>query len=91
MTMTTDLSDLHQAIEQLPESALPKLTRFIRALLAETRDKQANMVESLQEVEPSPISYAELTEREELNGWLKLAESSYSFWDNEKDAAYDAL
>lgn len=90
MTMTTDLSELHQTIDQLPESMLPKLTRFIRALLAESRQKQG-AIELSQEVVPSDISYAELLERSELNGWLKLSESSYSFWDNEKDAAYDAL
>jgi hypothetical protein len=28
---------------------------------------------------------------EEMRQWLALSESSFSFWDNEKDAAYDAL
>ena len=26
-----------------------------------------------------------------LSAWLKIAEPSFEFWDNEKDAAYDEL
>ncbi len=33
----------------------------------------------------------EYLEKEELKEWSKLSESSYAFWDNQKDAAYDFL
>ena len=32
-----------------------------------------------------------LTERQESLEWLRAAEPAFSFWDNEVDAAYDAL
>lgn len=94
MTIATELSDLHQAIDQLPESAIPKLARYLRALLVETHHKQVSSeekVENQENREPSDFSYAEYAEREELRAWLNISEPSYSFWDNEKDAAYDAL
>lgn len=32
-----------------------------------------------------------MADRIELLGWLKVAESSFSEWDNEEDAVYDRL
>lgn len=32
-----------------------------------------------------------MAEKIELLGWLRAAESSFSEWDNEEDAAYDQL
>lgn len=34
---------------------------------------------------------ARLREKLELLGWLSLAESAFSDWDNEEDACYDAV
>ncbi len=91
MTIAAELSELHQTIDQLPESAIPKLARFIRSLLADTRQKQDVLNKVMENRIDTSVSDAEFAEREDLRGWLKLSESSYSFWDNEKDAAYDAL
>jgi hypothetical protein len=32
-----------------------------------------------------------LTENKEINGLMKISETSFSEWDNEEDAAYDHL
>jgi len=37
------------------------------------------------------ILLKEYNKEEELDNWLTLAEPSFNFWDNEKDAYYDNL
>ena len=35
--------------------------------------------------------YFKNTEKEEINGLMKLSETSFNEWDNEEDAVYDKL
>lgn len=35
--------------------------------------------------------YHENSEKEEINGLMKLSETSFNEWDNEEDAVYDKL
>jgi len=69
-----------------------------RALSAETHSGNRYLVL----VEERPREYLRVTrdgtaavsqrpQSEELRGWLAVAESAFSFWDNDEDAEYDDL
>lgn len=53
-------------------------------------DKLLKEIECLSEDEVKEL-IARTIDKFELLGWLKVAESAFSDWDNEEDAAYDNL
>ena len=56
-----------------------QVVRIIEEFEAEERGQFLRLLPSLLSI--SPEDY----------GWLRLAESSFEFWDNEEDAIYDQM
>jgi hypothetical protein len=74
------------------ERALIDSLTALRTSVAELTAHVASINQRLASIEtrtqPLPTAAMHTTEAE---GWLKLAERSFAFWDNEADAIYDHL
>ena len=80
-----------QGTQDLPPDSLAEIVDFIffirQKLFYPQRFDQA-----LQESLPTSSTIRESPESRQYDtDWLKLAESSFEFWDNEEDAIYDTL
>lgn len=75
---TSNLAELHFTSSELETSASP----------AETKDLEAQSFDPILEGSPKDI---QLEPEVDIDSWLALSEESFSFWDNEEDAAYDNL
>lgn len=65
------------------------------SIRAAYRDGVFKPLDEVKDAKPGEVytvfSQAELRDLRETLGWLKAAEKSFEFWNNEEDAVYDTL